>query len=25
MKWNVVPPSIWIDGRAWWVKTKTGT
>ena len=24
-KWNVVPPSISIGGRAWWVSTKTGT
>jgi hypothetical protein len=24
MKWNVVPPSIAIDGRDWWVRTKTG-
>ncbi len=24
MKWNVVPPSISIDGRGWWVSTKTG-
>ena len=23
-KWNVVPPSISIDGRVWWVSTKTG-
>lgn len=24
MKWKVVPPSISIDGRRWWVRTKTG-
>ena len=24
MKWNVVPPSISIGGRVWWVRTKTG-
>ena len=24
MKWKVVPPSISIDGRGWWVRMKTG-
>jgi hypothetical protein len=24
MKWHVVPPSISIDGRGGWVRTKTG-
>ena len=24
MKWTVVPPSISIGGRVWWVRTKTG-
>ncbi len=23
-KWNVVPPSIGIGSRAWWVRTNTG-
>ena len=23
-KWYVVPPSISMDGRVWWVRTKTG-
>src|SRR5690625_6207898 len=24
-KWKVVPPAIAMDGRGWWVRTKTGT